>query len=492
FTPFLFVSNTSVPEGDTGTTPAIFNVTLSNLTTKTVTLNYATSPGTATADTDYVSTSGTLTFNPLEKTKQITVQIKGDTLQESNETFFLNLSNIVNTSNSTAQATGTITDDDSPGFRFSAATYSVNENDGHAILTVTRKGDTSSPASVNYQTVDLPNQIRCDDTTSRPGVAFARCDYATTVDTLTFAPGDIAKTFTVPIINDAHVEPPEAVQIILTGANGAPLANPNSAFLTIVDDDAPGEPNPIFDSSFFVRQHYLDFLSREPEPSGFQAWLNVLNTCSDVNNNPACDRLTVSSSFFGSDEFRLKGFYVFLFYKVALNRLPTYDEVIFDMRQVTGQTPEEVYMKRARLAQTFVQRQEFITVYGGMNNSQFVAALLTPYGVTSINTTDPANPDTGPQVTLTQAALVDQLTSGALSRPQVLRAVVQSREVGERESNAAFVSMQYYGYLRRTPEAAGYQAWVNYLSTHPGDFRTMVNGFMNSVEYRLRFGNSNP
>jgi hypothetical protein len=50
------------------------------------------------------------------------------------------------------------------------------------------------------------------------------------------------------------------------------------------------------------------------------------------------------------------------------------------------------------------------------------------------------------------------------------------------------VAMQYYGYLRRTPEDAGYTAWLNYLNAHPTDFRTMVNGFMNSIEYRLRFG----
>jgi len=48
--------------------------------------------------------------------------------------------------------------------------------------------------------------------------------------------------------------------------------------------------------------------------------------------------------------------------------------------------------------------------------------------------------------------------------------------------------MQYYGYLRRTPETDGYQNWLNYLNSHPTDFRTMVNGFMNSIEYRLRFG----
>jgi hypothetical protein len=48
--------------------------------------------------------------------------------------------------------------------------------------------------------------------------------------------------------------------------------------------------------------------------------------------------------------------------------------------------------------------------------------------------------------------------------------------------------MQYYGYLRRTPEAAGYNAWLDYLKANPSDYRTMVGGFVNSAEYRLRFG----
>ncbi len=56
------------------------------------------------------------------------------------------------------------------------------------------------------------------------------------------------------------------------------------------------------------------------------------------------------------------------------------------------------------------------------------------------------------------------------------------------EYNGAFVAMQYYGYLRRAPEEGGYQNWLNHLTSHPGDFRTMINGFMNSIEYRLRFG----
>jgi hypothetical protein len=231
---------------------------------------------------------------------------------------------------------------------------------------------------------------------------------------------------------------------------------------------------------------YLDFLNREPEAG--EPWTALLNNCPDVNNNPSCDRITVSGSFFNSPEFRLKGFYVFLFYKVAFNRLPTYAEITPDMRGVTGQTPEEVYAKRAAFANAFVGRQEFRTPYEGLSSAAYVSALLTRYGLTTINTPDPANPDTGALVTLSNTELTNRLQAGTLSRAQVLRAVVQSQEAGEREFNNAFVAMQYYGYLRRTPEPEGYNNWLTYLNTHPGDSRTMINGFVNAVEYRLRFG----
>jgi hypothetical protein len=80
------------------------------------------------------------------------------------------------------------------------------------------------------------------------------------------------------------------------------------------------------------------------------------------------------------------------------------------------------------------------------------------------------------------------LNANTLTKAQVLRAIVQSDEIINIEAVSTFVASQYYGYLRRTPEPAGFNAWVNYLTTHPTDFRTMVNGFMNSIEYRLRFG----
>jgi hypothetical protein len=210
-----------------------------------------------------------------------------------------------------------------------------------------------------------------------------------------------------------------------------------------------------------------------------------------VNNNPACDRITVSQSFFGSPEFRLKGFYVFNFYRVAFNRRPDYAEVIPDMRSVTGQTPAETNARRAAFPLAFVQRPEFRTTYDALSNTDYVNALLDRYALQQINAPDPQNPESTGRVTLTRAELISRLgaTGGqSLTRAQVLRAIVESDEIAAREFNGAFVAMQYYGYLRRTPEEAGYQDWLRVINQDASNVRLMVNGFMNSTEYHLRFG----
>jgi len=112
--------------------------------------------------------------------------------------------------------------------------------------------------------------------------------------------------------------------------------------------------------------------------------------------------------------------------------------------------------------------------------------LLGRYQLSQITTLDPQQPDGTVKVTLTSSALISALNNGTLSRAQVFRAIADSDQVGGAEFNNAFVGMQYYGYLRRKPEPNGYQAWLRVLQG--GDIRTMVNGFMNSAEYRLRFG----
>ena len=92
-------------------------------------------------------------------------------------------------------------------------------------------------------------------------------------------------------------------------------------------------------------------------------------------------------------------------------------------------------------------------------------------------------------MTLTSAQMIAALNGATLTRAQVLRAIVQSDQVtGNAEAVTSYVASQYYGYLRRKPDTTGFNQWVTHLTNNPSDFRTMINGFMNSQEYRLRFG----
>ena len=227
----------------------------------------------------------------------------------------------------------------------------------------------------------------------------------------------------------------------------------------------------IDDADFFVQQHYVDFLGRFPEAEGFKAWLGVLERCGGDQTCVSKQRVEVSAAFYRSEEFQLKGFFVYRFYAASLGRLPKYSEFMPDMQRVTAQTNDEVLAKRDQFTDQWVDRAEFKTKYGSLSNSAFVDRLLQTAGVQLPNRSD----------------LVADLDAGRKSRAQVVRAVVESQQVFEKEFNRAFVAMQYFGYLRRDPEAEGYNAWLRVLNQNPQDFRTMVGGFVNSPEYRNRF-----
>ena len=231
----------------------------------------------------------------------------------------------------------------------------------------------------------------------------------------------------------------------------------------------------IDDSDFFVQQHYIDFLSRFPETTGFASWMTFLNSCPAGDANCLHEnRLTASAAFFGSEEFRLKGGYVFRFYKGSLARLPSYDEMVAGMRSVTGTTAEEVFAKRTAFAANWVTRADFLALYPrGMTPDAFVDALLQTAGITVAN----------------RSQIVSNLAANNTDagRAAALLAIVDSPEENTKEFNPAFVFMQYVGYLRRAPEPSGYQAWLTYLNAHPQDFREMVRGFVDSMEYRNRF-----
>jgi glucose/arabinose dehydrogenase len=199
-----------------------------------VSVNYATSNGTATAGNDYTATSGTLQFAAGEVSKTFTVPIMNDTIVEGNETVIITLSNPTGGATLGNQTTGvlTILDDDvasQPGsLRLSSGAYSVNENGGTLTITVTRTGGSSGAVSVNYATAN--------------GTATAGSDYVATNGTLHFANGETSKTFTIAVIDDSVVEGNETFQLSLTSpTGGATLASPSTATVTITDNDtAPG------------------------------------------------------------------------------------------------------------------------------------------------------------------------------------------------------------------------------------------------------------
>src|SRR6185312_2929386 len=154
--------------------------------------------------------------------------------------------------------------------QFDATQIGVGEGQGSVTLTVSRSGDTSGAADVNYATVDDPTATDCS--AANTGVASSRCDYETRVGTLHFEPGQTLATFSISIVDDAYAEgDSENFIVALSDASGSGvvLSSPASVIVTINDNDTANGPNPIDNTDFFVRQHYLDFLNREPDPGGF-------------------------------------------------------------------------------------------------------------------------------------------------------------------------------------------------------------------------------
>ena len=244
---------------------------------------------------------------------------------------------------------------------------------------------------------------------------------------------------------------------------------------TITDNETVNGPNPIDNTNFFVRQQYIDFLGREPDPLGFDGWTSTINNCS--GDTTQCDRIHVSQLFFQSDEFQSRGYYVYRFYPVAFGRKPFYAEFVPDLASVSGfLTPAELEAAKAKFAVDFSMRPSFTSIYNSPNtptgNQQYVDALLNTAGVTFSAST--------------RQALIDGLNNSSLSRGQVLRQIVDSQEVQSKFFNQAYAVMEYFGYLRREPDIF-YLDWINTLNT-TGDARGMVTGFVNSTEYRQRFG----
>ena len=258
----LSVSDASVNEGSITGGSLVFTVTLNGSPSQTVTVNYATRNGTATAGSDYTSASGILTFSPGTASRTITVPVTADTDVEPNETLDVVLSGAANASIADGVGTGTIVNDDLTSLSsLSINSVSVTEGSGTgtpvASFTVTLAPASSQNVLVSYRTL--------------AGTAVAPADYTNTTGTLTFAGGTTVQTIQVPIEPDLVVEPNETFSVELFNPVQAQLST-SVGTATIVDDDTATV------TATFVVASGTDDVNEDGTtftPDGTTAWLGT-------------------------------------------------------------------------------------------------------------------------------------------------------------------------------------------------------------------------
>ncbi|HXM33585.1 MAG TPA: TIGR03118 family protein [Pyrinomonadaceae bacterium] len=475
----------------------------------------------------------------------------------------------------------------------SSATYSVSEGAGFIDVAVNRSGDTSQAATVNFATYAQNGAGRASPTS----------DFVPTLGTLRFAPGQVSSTFRVLIVDDVYVEGDETFNVILSNPTGLGLTVPNTAVVTINDNDSvsavvpnpstfvasldgphevppkvtngagtgivivtneatgaakvslafsgltsgttaahihgPAAPgvnapvlfplpiatgvtsggvndfsitlsptqiqnlkdgllyfnvhttnnpggeirgqifsNPIDESGYFVREQYLDFLNRQPDASGQTFWQGKIDGCGVNTNCISNQRIDVSAAFFIATEFQVTDFYVYRVRKASFGVLPTFNQFTLDRSLIgAGSTAE-----KKTFTETFVQFGDFLGVYptnqsGAAFIDKLVATVLAGSGVDLTS----RKPDL-------QLEYLQEATQVS-SRARTIRRLVDYPEFVNAEFNRGFVAAEYYGYLRRDPDTAGYNFWLSVLNNNvPGNSRAMVCGFLTSAEYQLRFG----
>jgi len=283
-------------------------------------------------------------------------------------------------------------------------------------------------------------------------------------------------------------------------------------------------PSVIDETQFFVRQHYLDFLNREPDAPGQAHWVGEIKACDDQSQRQPGESLALcaerkrantSAAFFLSPEFQNTGSFVLRVYWGTLGKLPNsqcaglpaglsgqcrpqYANYVADMNQVAKGIvvnnqldPEVINANKRAFVDGFVNKPEFKAIYDSLSNQQFVDKLFATTGIV------PTDAE--------RSTLVNGLNTGAETRSSVVFKVVDGTQTltdgvlffntrygkafYDREFDAAFVFMEYVGYLQRNPDQAGYEHWLGKLKLY-GNWQDaqMVMAFILSPEYRQRFG----
>ncbi len=225
--PAVSVNDASVQEGNGGTSNLVFTVALSHPSSSVATVGYETASATATAPSDYSATSGTLTFNPGETSKPVTVSVTGDPVDEADETLNMKLLSPSNTVLADAQGLGTIVDDDATP-SVSIADLTVTEgNSGFTPepLVVSLSNPSSESVEVGFDTDDA--------TATAPG------DYVAQTGTVTIGAGELQSTIVVNVVGDTVNELDENYSVFLTSTTNASLSDGEGSGTIENDDRAP-------------------------------------------------------------------------------------------------------------------------------------------------------------------------------------------------------------------------------------------------------------
>jgi hypothetical protein len=275
----------------------------------------------------------------------------------------------------------------------------------------------------------------------------------------------------------------------LSNPAGAALGAQSTTAITILDDATESLTTPIDDAQAFVHMHYHDFLNREPDAAGLAFWTSQITAC---GTDAACidaARANVSAAFYLSIEFQQTGYLLYLLQKESYGTMPKYTTYMRDLQEVSRGVvvnapgwQQQLADNQERFAESWVNRPEFKAKFDTMSNADYVNALYTSAGIVPPQTESDA--------------MIARLDSANESRAAALLEVAGNAAFRQQEQNAGFVLMEYFGYLRRDPDAApdsdlsGYNFWLNKLNQFGGDYQSaeMVRAFVISTEYRQRFG----
>ncbi len=198
-------------------------------------------------------------------------------------------------------------------------------------------------------------------------------------------------------------------------------------------------------------------------------------------------RINVSAAFFLSIECQETGYLVYRLHKSSFGTMPAFAGFTNDARQV-GQNvvvgrqgwEQQLEANKRAFVEAWVQRPAFVAEFpAGMNAQDYVTKLSQRAGV-SLSAAE------------SQTAVAAYGTGDVQGRANALRAVVEGATITQAHKSPAFVLMEYFGYLRRDPDAEGFNFWLTKLNQFGGNFveAEMVKAFLDSAEYRQRFGNN--